>query len=246
MDWIQRIIVLVDTLEAAIGAIEGGTTLHNKLTAVRAALLDQITAARMGELDAANIPADIDTLLVRLPSILSAARIGYLDNINQAGLLQVTAARAALLDQITALRMAELDAANIPADTDSKVMGRSQIKATTIDLNQVAATYPLFTGTAQAVILESLNIKMPNLAAGGALTSISIQTDDVTPGVIISVAQGAVANLTAEADLSWIGSLYITVGTIITLTIAGGAHGVAYVCNVTAKSRAVVNGGNLA
>jgi len=62
MDWIQRIIVLVDTLEAAIGAIEGGTTLHNKLTAARAALLDQITAARLGELDAANIPADIDGL----------------------------------------------------------------------------------------------------------------------------------------------------------------------------------------
>ena len=125
-------------------------------------------------------------------------------------------------------------------------LGRAQIAATTIDLNQIAATYPLLTGTAQAVILESLNIKMPNIVAGGALTSISIQTDDVTPGVIISAAQGAVANLTAEADLSWIGSLYITVGTIITLTIAGGAHGVAYVCNVTAKYRAVVDGGNLA
>ena len=149
-----------------------------------------------------------------------------------------TAARAVFLD--------ELAAANIPADTDSKVMGRLQIKATTIDLNQVAATYPLFTGTAQAVILESLNIKMPNLAAGGALTSISIQTDDVTPGVIISVAQGAVANLTAEADLSWTGSLYITVATIITLTIAEKAHGAAYVCNIACCYRAVVSGGNLA
>jgi len=158
---------------------------------------------------------------------------------------KLTAARAALLDEITAVRLAELSAANLPADTDPLVMGRSQIKATTIDLNQVAATYPLFTGTAQAVILESLNIKMPNIVAGGALTSISIQTDDVTPGVIISAAQGAVANLTAEADLSWTGSLYITVATIITLTIAGGAHGVAYVCKVTAKSRAVVAGGNL-
>ena len=45
MDWIQRIIALVDTLEGAIGAIEGGTTLHNKLTAVRAALLDQFVGA---------------------------------------------------------------------------------------------------------------------------------------------------------------------------------------------------------
>lgn len=79
---------LVDDLEAAVGAIEGATTLHNKLTAARAALLDQITAARLAELDAANLPADIDTLLARL----TAARAGYLD---------------------------ELAAANIPADIDT-------------------------------------------------------------------------------------------------------------------------------
>jgi len=188
MDWIQRIIALVDTLEAAIGAIEGGTTLHNKLTAARAALLDQITAARL----------------------------------------------------------AELDAANIPADTDPRVMGRAQLAATTISLNQVVGSYDLFTGTTQVVVLESLNIKMPTGAAGGALTSISIQTDDATPGVIISAADGAVANLTSEADLGWTGTLYITVGTKIQLTIAGGAHGAAYVCNVTAKCRAVVSGGYLA
>ncbi|KKN52946.1 hypothetical protein LCGC14_0607470 [marine sediment metagenome] len=126
------------------------------------------------------------------------------------------------------------------------VMGKAQIAATTIDLNQAAASYDLFTGTTQVVILESLNIKMPTGAAGGALTSISIQTDDVTPGVIISAAAGAVANLTSEADLGWTGALYITVGTKIRLTIGGGAHGAGYVCNVTAKYRAVVSGGNLA
>ena len=48
--------------ESAVGTIEGATTLHNKLTAARAALLDEITAARLSELDAANIPADIDGL----------------------------------------------------------------------------------------------------------------------------------------------------------------------------------------
>lgn len=52
----------VDDLEAAVGAIEGATTLHNKLTAARAALLDQITVLRMAELDAVNLPADIDVL----------------------------------------------------------------------------------------------------------------------------------------------------------------------------------------
>lgn len=61
-NWLEILKAYVDSLETAVGAIEGGTTLHNKLTAARAALLDEITAARMAELDAANLPADIDSL----------------------------------------------------------------------------------------------------------------------------------------------------------------------------------------
>ncbi len=137
------------------------------------------------------------------------------------------------------------DIAAITTATGPLVMGRAQMVATTIDLNQAAASYDLFTGATQVVILESLNIKMPTGAAGGALTSISIQTDDATPGVIINSTDGAVANLTSETDLGWTGTLYITVGTKIQLTIGGGAHGAGYVCNVTAKYRAVVAGGYL-
>jgi len=84
---------------------QGATSLADKLTVVRAGYLDNINNAQL--------------LVVPNLSTLSAARIGYLDNINQAGLLQVTAARAVLLDQITTLRMAELDPANIPADVDT-------------------------------------------------------------------------------------------------------------------------------
>jgi hypothetical protein len=138
------------------------------------------------------------------------------------------------------------DIAAVDTDVDPRVMGRAQIAATTIDLNQAAASYDLFTGTTQVVVIESLNIKMPAEAAGGALTSISIQTDDATPSVIISAAAGAVGNLTSEADLAWTGTWYILVGTKIQLTIAGGAHGSSYICNVTVKSRAVVSGGYLA
>ena len=127
-------------------------------------------------------------------------------------------------------------------------VGVAQIKAATIDLNQAANTYDLFTGTAQAVILESLIIRLPNVDVSndGTITSISIQTDDVTAGVIINSTDGAIANLTAEAQLGWSGQIYITVGTKIRLTIAGGAADAATVCNVTAKCRAVVAGGNLA
>ncbi|KKL13872.1 hypothetical protein LCGC14_2521420, partial [marine sediment metagenome] len=240
------------TFLAMIG-YEGATSLADKLTAARAALIDEITALRMAELDAANIPADIDTLLTRL----SAVRAGYLDELDFD--LQATLATiAGYLDAEIAAILAAVDTevAAILADTGTdgvvvnsrtaaygRLAGVEQMAPTTIDLNQAAATYDLFTGTAQVVILESLNIKMPTGAAGGALTSISIQTDDATAGVIINPTDGAVANLTSEADLGWTGTLYITAGTKIRLTIAGGAHGSAYVCNVTAKCRAVVAGG---
>ena len=121
------------------------------------------------------------------------------------------------------------------------------IVATTIDLNQAAATYTLFTGTAASVLLSKLVIRMPNVdISGGALTSISIHTDDVTPAVIISVADGDLANLTHEATISWNGALLIPVGTIIQLTIAGGAGGTACACDVIAESSMVSDAGYLA
>jgi len=68
-----------------------------KITAARAASLD--------ELDAANIPADVDTLLARL-----------------------TALRAANLDELTAARLSELDAANLPADVAAILSDTNAIK----------------------------------------------------------------------------------------------------------------------
>jgi formylmethanofuran dehydrogenase subunit C len=121
-----------------------------------------------------------------------------------------------------------------------------QAGAKTIDLNQIAGNYDLFTGTLIPVVLESLVITMPNLVAGGALTGISIQTDDATPQAIISAAQGLVANLTAENQLYWTGKIRIGVGKKIQLTIAGGATGVAYVCDVDAQYKGVTAGGILA
>lgn len=125
-------------------------------------------------------------------------------------------------------------------------VGTVQIANTTEDLNQAASTYDLFTGTTQPVILKALTVKMPTGAAGGALTSISVQTDDATPGVIISSALGAVANLTSEADIGWSGEMRINTGTKIQLTIAGGAHGSEYIATITATYQAIVIGGTLA
>lgn len=111
------------TAAAADGTETAGSfaeRIHNldndKLTTARAAALDQVTSVRMAELDAANLPADIDTLLARL----TAVRAGYLDNLSGGAVAlqssvddlegRLTAARALLLDEITAARLSELDA----------------------------------------------------------------------------------------------------------------------------------------
>jgi len=120
-----------------------------------------------------------------------------------------------------------------------------QSAATTIDLNQAAASYPLFTGTTHDVVLEKLAIRIPVDVTGGACTSISIETDDTTAQVFISAATGDRANLTAEAQLAWTGATIIKVGTVIQLTIAGAATGIACDCDVIAECRAVVAGGSL-
>lgn len=124
--------------------------------------------------------------------------------------------------------------------------GGLQSVSTTIDLNQAAADYTLLTGSVQTVTLEALTFKMPNVdISGGALTSISIHSDDVTPDILISASLGTLSNLTQEASLTWTGAIPVKVGTIIQLTIAGGAGGVACVCDISAQYRINVTGGIL-
>jgi len=127
------------------------------------------------------------------------------------------------------------------------VMGRLQIKATTIDLNQAAATYDLFTATTQDVVVEKLVLRMPNSALAAPFTYLSIQTDDTTPIVLIDSTAGAVGNLTAEAQLAWTGAILLDAGTgaKIRLTIAVAFGGAATVADVIAEYRAVVSGGLL-
>lgn len=219
-------------------------------------LIDALPAGPERGTDNAALAASWTAGLATILANFSALRIGYLDELAAANLpTDVTAIIDDLAngtDGLTALK-AIMDTSGVLVNARSAAYGRlagvAQIAATTIDLNQAAAPYTLFTGTTQDVVLEKLVIRMPNIVAGGALTSISIQTDDTTPQIFITAAQGAVANLVAEAQLSWApagGITLIKAGTLIRLTIAGGAHGVAYVCDVVAVCRAVVAGGNLA
>jgi len=103
--------------------------------------------------------------------------------------------------------------------------GRTKLATTTEDLNQAAASYTLFTGTTSDVILESISLRNANVDCSddAAFTGISIQTDDVTATTFISQANGINANLTEEATITWTGAAIIKVGTIIKMTIYGGA-----------------------
>lgn len=122
-----------------------------------------------------------------------------------------------------------------------------EIETTTFDLHQAADTYDLFTGTSQDLFIESLVLMMPDVDASddASLTAVSIHTDDTTAAEFITAAAGAVANLTAEAQLSWTGAILLKAGKKIQATIAGGAADAATVCDIVVKHRPVAMGGYL-
>ena len=190
---------------------------------------------RLGAPAGASIAADLVTIA------------GYLDSEVQAIIDDLANAT----DGLGALK-AIMDTSGVLVNARTaafeKLVGVLQTKATTIDLQQAAASYDLFTGTTQDVMLEKLVIRLPNVDVSddATITSITIQTDDVTPQVIIDATAGDVAKLTAEAQLAWTGAILIKVGTKIQLTIAGGAADDPTVCDVVAEFRAVAGGGYLA
>ena len=71
----------------------------------------------------------------------------------------------------------------------------------TINTNQAAATYDLFTSTNDVVIDPQLSTWYVNVAGGG-FTSVSVQTNQTTPYVWLSSVEGALATFTAQATLS--------------------------------------------
>jgi len=147
-----------------------------------------------------------------------------------------------------ALSAVQTDVDSIQTVTDTKVAGRGQCSLATIDLNQAAASYDLFTGTAQNVVIDRLMFRMPNddISSNGTLTSIVIVTDDVTPQTFVGAVAGAVANLTAEAQLvAAIDGILLKTGKKVRLTIAGGAVGRSVVTDVVAEYRSVIDGGYL-
>ena len=107
---------------------------------------------------------------------------------------------------------------------DQEIIHGIRIHADTIDLNQAAGVYNLFTAINQDLWLEAFGIRLPNVDVSddGSITSIAIATNDTTAVTILSSGDGATANLTAEKQFVWTTGCLLKSGKKVELTIAGG------------------------
>jgi len=228
-------------LKAYVDLIDDAT---NGLAAIKAEV-EGLAGAAMRGTDSAALAASWTAALATALGNYTAARAGYLDNINQAGLLQLTAARAALLDQITALRMAELDAANIPADTDPKVMGRTQIFEKSITSAANAGDVVVATITTQPCQIESVVIHA-DAAQTADMTSCGVFGGAGKVVTFISAADAIKANLdAADKQVAWAGAVRLAATKTIVISLVGtGATAVDL--TIVVKYRASVSGGYLA
>lgn len=67
-----------------------------------------------------------------------------------------------------------------------------------VNCAQAAGTYTLLTAVGDVLIVENRYLQ---ITAGATFTSLAIQTNDTTPAVILTAAEGAVANLTAQKNI---------------------------------------------
>ncbi len=221
----------VDTLKAAIGAIEGATALHNKLTAARAAFLDVAISSRLaaasytaerGTDNAALAATALSTAqwtnalatalgsyTAALATILgnfTAARIGYLDNINQAGLLQVTAARAGYLDKLPNFEH-EVEWASTPVSQQVASAALTDLTA-----GSITPTFP--TGATRVRVLLLASIGAANQAANTHHIGFTVQGQKGALGYVTQLTLTAVpplglVNLDGAGD-SWAGAIDVT------------------------------------
>ena len=113
---------------------------------------------------------------------------------------------------------------------------------TTVDLNQAAGDYDLFTvGLYDIQVLEFGLIIPADLTgnAAGSLTAISVQSTDTIPVEFIRATSGAKSNLTAGKHLLYTGTETVAPTKKIQITIVGGATTAAQVCDVWIKYQEV-------
>ena len=142
------------------------------------------TEARLAELDAANIPADIDTLIARL----TALRAGYLD--------YLSGGNVALASVCTEARISELAAANLPADIDTLLARLTAGRAANLD-NLDAAISSVSTLITRALGVAGENQYVDNYVyTDGKLTSSRLRIYSLAASV------GTALNVTATYTIT--------------------------------------------
>lgn len=78
-----------------------------------------------------------------------------------------------------------------------------ETKTFTLNLAQAAGTYDLATASGSGDLLVQLDsLGFYVTTAGATFTSVSVQTNQTTPVVLLSAAEGAVASLTVNKNLA--------------------------------------------
>ncbi len=132
---------------------------------------------------------------------------------------------------------------------DTRVAGRMQIEVYPLDLDSASVgSYATLTATDGDIIIESLIFSCTrDLSGDSGFTGLSVETDDATPQVFISQADGVKANLTAESQIAYTGSILLREGQYLYYSVYGGSvASVTSLCEIVIKFRAVVSGGYLA
>jgi PAB1-binding protein PBP1 len=99
---------------------------------------------------------------------------------------------------------------------------RDRLLYKSITLDGEAGSYDIATATDGDILVEDVLLYM--LTAGATFDSVSIQTNDTTPFVVMTSVEGAVANLTAQTTIKTANSqksFYLASGQKLQYTIAG-------------------------
>ena len=117
----------------------------------------------------------------------------------------------------------ETDAIQTKVDTvTTNQLQRDRLLYKSIILNDTAGTYDIATATDGDIIVEDVLLYI--VTAGETFDSVSIQTDDTTPFVVMTDVEGDVANLTAQTTVKTANSqksFYLASGKKLQYTITG-------------------------
>jgi len=155
------------------------------------------TEARLAELDAANVPADIDTLIARL----TALRAGYLD--------YLSGGNVALASVCTEARVSELAAANLPADIDTLLARLTAGRAINLD-NLDATISSVSTLITRALGIAGENQYVDNYVyTDGKLTSSRLRIYSLAASIGTALNVIATYTITATYGTSGVTTLSI-------------------------------------